>query len=68
MPAMLISEIDQQRRRGFSFAFFPPKTDEGFRSFYHTIEKLTRRSPDFESATSGAGGSTRRIFDSPMNP
>jgi methylenetetrahydrofolate reductase (NADPH) len=68
MPAMLISEIDQQRRRGFSFAFFPPKTDEGFRSPYRTIEKLERRSPDFEPATWGAAGSMRRVFGSLMNP
>jgi methylenetetrahydrofolate reductase (NADPH) len=68
MPAMLISEIDQQRHWGFSFEFFPPKTDEGFRSPYRTTEKIERRGPDFVSATWGAGGSTRRIFDSLMNP
>jgi methylenetetrahydrofolate reductase (NADPH) len=68
MPAMLISEIDQQRRGGFSFEFFPPKTDEGFRSLYRTIEKPKGRSPDFVSVTWGAGGSTRHIFYSLMNP
>ncbi len=68
MPAMRIGEIDRQRRRIFSFAFFPPKTDEGFRSLYRTIEKLESRSPDFVSATWDAGGSTRRSFGSPLNP
>ncbi len=60
MPAMRISEIYRQQRRVFSFEFFPPKTDEGFRSLYRTIEKLKSRSPDFVSVTWGAGGSTRR--------
>jgi methylenetetrahydrofolate reductase (NADPH) len=67
MPAMRISEIGRQRRRVFSFEFFPPKTDEGFRALYRTIEKLKSRSPDFVPVTWGAGGSTRRIFDSLMN-
>lgn len=60
MPAMRISEIYRRRRRVFSFEFFPPKTDEGFRSLYRTIEKLKSLSPDFVSVTWGAGGSTRR--------
>jgi methylenetetrahydrofolate reductase (NADPH) len=49
MPAMRISEIDRRQRRAFSFEFFPPKTDEGFRSLYRTIEELESRSPDFVS-------------------
>ncbi len=57
---MRISEIYRQRRRVFSFEFFPPKTDEGFRSLYRTIEKLKNRGPGFVSVTWGAGGSTRR--------
>jgi methylenetetrahydrofolate reductase (NADPH) len=60
MPAMRISEIYQQQRRVFSFEFFPPKTDEGFRTLFRTIEKLKSREPDFVSMTWGAGGSTRR--------
>jgi methylenetetrahydrofolate reductase (NADPH) len=60
MPAMRISEIYRRRPRVFSFEFFPPKTDEGFRSLYRTIEKLKSRSPDYVSVTWGAGGSTRR--------
>jgi methylenetetrahydrofolate reductase (NADPH) len=68
MPAMRISEIDRRQRRAFSFEFFPPKTDEGFRSLYRTIEELESRSPDFASVTWGAGGSMRHLFGSPMNP
>jgi len=60
MPAMRISEVYRRRRRVFSFEFFPPKTDEGFRSLYRTIEKLKNRGPGFVSVTWGAGGSTRR--------
>jgi len=60
MPAMRISEIYRRRRRTFSFEFFPPKTDEGFRSLFRTIEKLRSRNPDFVSVTWGAGGSARR--------
>jgi 5,10-methylenetetrahydrofolate reductase len=64
---MRIDEMARQPQRGFSFAFFPPKADEGFRSPDRTIEKLESRSPDFMPATWGAGGSTRRSFGSPMN-
>jgi len=60
MPAMRINEIYSQQRRVFSFEFFPPKTDVGFRSLYRTIEKLKNRGPGFVSVTWGAGGSTRR--------
>jgi methylenetetrahydrofolate reductase (NADPH) len=60
MPAMRISEIYQQQRRVYSFEFFPPKTDEGFRTLFRTIEKLKSRDPDYVSMTWGAGGSTRR--------
>ncbi len=57
---MRISDVYRRRPRVFSFEFFPPKTDQGFRSLYRTIEKLKRLSPDFVSVTWGAGGSTRR--------
>jgi methylenetetrahydrofolate reductase (NADPH) len=60
MPAMRISEIYREKHRIFSFEFFPPKTDGGFRSLYRTIEKLKNRGPGFVSVTWGAGGSTRR--------
>jgi len=60
--------MDRQRRRVFSFEFFPPKTGEEFQSPYRTIEKLESRSPDFASVTWGAHDSTRSVFDSPMNP
>ena len=42
-----------------SFEFFPPKTDAGYRSLFHTIQDLKKLSPGFVSVTMGAGGSTR---------
>ena len=56
---MRISELYGHGRPVYSFEFFPPKTDAGFKSLYRTIENLKRSGPDFVSVTWGAGGSTR---------
>jgi len=51
------------RERGdpvFSFEFFPPKTDEGVRQLFETVEQLRPLGPAFVSVTYGAGGSTRQ--------
>jgi methylenetetrahydrofolate reductase (NADPH) len=45
----------------FSFEFFPPKTAEGVKSLYKTIEELQPLKPSFISVTYGAGGSTREL-------
>jgi methylenetetrahydrofolate reductase (NADPH) len=59
-----ISEILRfARERGepvFSFEFFPPKTDEGVRALFDTVEALRPLAPAFVSVTYGAGGSTRQ--------
>ncbi len=50
------------RERGdpvFSFEFFPPKTDDGVRQLFETVEALRPLGPAFVSVTYGAGGSTR---------
>ncbi len=50
------------RERGepiFSFEFFPPKTDEGVRALFETVEALRPLGPAYVSVTYGAGGSTR---------
>jgi methylenetetrahydrofolate reductase (NADPH) len=51
------------RERGepvFSFEFFPPKTDDGTRQLFETVEQLRPLGPAFVSVTYGAGGSTRQ--------
>jgi methylenetetrahydrofolate reductase (NADPH) len=48
-------------KRVFSFEFFPPKTEEGVRNLYRTIEELAPLKPTFVSVTYGAGGSTREL-------
>jgi methylenetetrahydrofolate reductase (NADPH) len=50
------------RERGeplFSFEFFPPKTDDGVKALFETVEALRPLAPAFVSVTYGAGGSTR---------
>ena len=50
------------RERGepvFSFEFFPPRTDEGERQLFLTVEALRPLGPGFVSVTYGAGGSER---------
>jgi methylenetetrahydrofolate reductase (NADPH) len=51
------------RERGepvFSFEFFPPKTPEGERALFETVEALRPLAPAYVSVTYGAGGSTRQ--------
>ena len=56
---MRISDVLRSGRPCFSFEFFPPKTDEGARTLFATIEALRPLDPAFVSLTYGAGGSTR---------
>jgi len=51
------------RERGepvFSFEFFPPKTDDGVKALFETVEALRPLGPAYVSVTYGAGGSTRQ--------
>jgi methylenetetrahydrofolate reductase (NADPH) len=57
---MRIPELYASGRPVFSFEFFPPKTDAGYRSLFRTIADLTPLEPGFVSVTCGAAGSTRR--------
>ena len=56
---MGIADLYKQSDPVISFEFFPPKTDAGYRSLFHTIQELKKLSPGFVSVTMGAGGSTR---------
>jgi methylenetetrahydrofolate reductase (NADPH) len=56
---MKIRDMFGRGRPLFSFEFFPPKTDEGVRNLYRTIEELQHLRPAFVSVTYGAGGGTR---------
>jgi methylenetetrahydrofolate reductase (NADPH) len=57
---MRIADLYAARRPVYSFEFFPPKTDAGYRSLYETIADLKRLEPGFVSVTCGAAGSTRQ--------
>ena len=57
---MRIPELYTGSRPVFSFEFFPPKTEAGYRSLFRTIADLNPIEPGFVSVTCGAGGSTRR--------
>jgi len=54
-----VSDIFKEKKRTYSFEFFPPKTHEGIQKLYETIAELNKLGPDFASVTYGAGGSTR---------
>ena len=55
---MRIDEILSGPEPSFSVEFFPPKTEEGRRSLFETVDVLGRLDPSFFSVTYGAGGST----------
>jgi methylenetetrahydrofolate reductase (NADPH) len=59
MRRMRISQLYATRRPVFSFEFFPPKTDAGYRALYRTIEELTRLDPAFVSVTCHSAGLNR---------
>lgn len=52
-------ESQKKYRPGFSFEFFPPKTDEGREKLRATYRELATLGPRYVSVTFGAGGSTQ---------
>jgi methylenetetrahydrofolate reductase (NADPH) len=56
---MRINELLAHKRPVFSVEFFPPKTPEGVRQLFETVEALKPLEPDYVSVTYGAGGATR---------
>jgi len=56
---MKIPDIIKEKELSISFEFFPPKTEQGERTLFDSIEKLSSFDPSYVSVTYGAGGSTR---------
>ena len=56
---MRIPELYARQQPVFSFEFFPPKTDAGYRALYRTIEELKRLDPAFVSVTCHSAGQNR---------
>lgn len=56
---MKIKDIIKSREKSISFEFFPPKTEQGEKTLFESIEKLSVFNPAYVSVTYGAGGSTR---------
>jgi len=57
---MKIREILKKNNKGFSFEFFPPKTDKGKAALTTTIKVLEDYDPLYVSMTFGAGGTTQQ--------
>ncbi|MCM8786594.1 MAG: methylenetetrahydrofolate reductase [NAD(P)H] [Candidatus Omnitrophica bacterium] len=56
---MKIIDILEEKKRGFSFEFFPPKTSKAKESFKKTVQILKRYKPLYVSMTYGASGSSQ---------
>ncbi len=54
-----ITDIFSEKKRTFSFEFFPPKTDQGVQKLIETLPAFALLHPDFISVTYGAGGGNR---------
>jgi methylenetetrahydrofolate reductase (NADPH) len=55
---MKIGQTIQEKGKGLSFEFFPPKDQSGEDQLFETIAKFDALNPTFVSVTYGAGGST----------
>jgi len=56
---MRIPEIYREGHFGLSIEIFPPKSEQGDRVLWATLERLRGYAPAFISCTYGAGGTTR---------
>ena len=58
---MRVKNILNATKISFSFEFFPPKTDTGWKQLFDTISELMLLKPSYVNVTYGAGGSTRAL-------
>jgi methylenetetrahydrofolate reductase (NADPH) len=58
---MHLLDLLSTTRPGFSFEFFPPRTEASSEDLYQTIRELEPLNPSFVSVTYGAGGGTREL-------
>ena len=56
-----ISDILREKKRTYSFEFFPPKTQRGREKLRETTNILKELEPDWFTVTYGAGGTTREL-------
>jgi methylenetetrahydrofolate reductase (NADPH) len=56
-----ITDIFSEKKKTFSFEFFPPKTEAGMVKLYEIAETFAALKPDWFSVTYGAGGGTRDL-------
>lgn len=56
---MQIKKILNEKSKGISLEFFPPKTAEGRAGFMKVVHELKKFDPMYVSVTFGAGGSTQ---------
>jgi methylenetetrahydrofolate reductase (NADPH) len=56
-----IADILKEKKRTYSFEFFPPKTEKGRTKLFETAGVFAKLEPDWFSVTYGAGGSTRAL-------
>ena len=56
----IIKEKIKKKEPVYSFEVFPPKTSDGIKKLFSTIETLSELNPAYISVTYGAGGSTSK--------
>ena len=58
---MHVRDILGRDKTSFSFEFFPPKSEDGWRALSNRLHEFETLEPSFVSVTYGAGGSSREL-------